>query len=175
MGTKLKFWERQRMRAQCPKMELRSRRGCFWRTVRDIPSWDGGTRGGHSLPLPLHPWEDQTYQVSLPKLLLRLRCLIEGCLGGASNRYNIQVHFAHRHVRDTIVILEEGKWPYTCFPKYDMIMPHKAQNVWHLVNKCFHQGEERKLHRLVEEEARAVTTTVITAYGTPLAPVTSFK
>ena len=56
--------------------------------------------------------EAQTYRVSLPKRLLRLWCLVEGCLGGASNRINLRVHFAHHHVRDTIVILEEGNRPY---------------------------------------------------------------
>ena len=43
--------------------------------------------------------------------LLRIRFLVKGCLGGASNWTNLQVHFLHRHVRDTIVILEEGNQP----------------------------------------------------------------
>ena len=36
-------------------------------------------------------------------------------------------------------------------------------------------GEERKQLRLAEEEARSETETAITAYRTPLAPVTYFK
>ena len=46
--------------------------------------------------------------VYFPKRLLRLRCPVEGCLGGSSNWTNLQVHFAHRHAQNTIVILEEG-------------------------------------------------------------------
>ena len=37
------------------------------------------------------------------------------------------------------------------------------------------RGAERKWPRLAEEEARAGTDMAITAYGVPLAPVTSFK
>ena len=33
---------------------------------------------------------------------------VYGCLDGASKRSKTWVHFAHRHVWDTIVILEEG-------------------------------------------------------------------
>ena len=52
--------------------------------------------------------EALTYGVSFPKTLLWLRCLVAGCLYGSSNRSNLRVHFAHPHVWDTIVILEEG-------------------------------------------------------------------
>ena len=95
-------------------------------------------------------------------MLLRLRCPVEGCLGGASNRSNLPVHFAHRHVRDTIVILEEGNRPYPRCPKCDVSVSHKPLN-------------GRKRRRLAEEEARAGTVTETTAYGTPLTPVPSFE
>ena len=45
----------------------------------------GGLGRGTLPSLPPHPPESQTYQVSFPKRLLRLRCPVEGCLGGASN------------------------------------------------------------------------------------------
>ena len=35
-------------------------------------------------------------------------CPVEGCSGLASTQTAMRVHFCHRHVRDTVVILEEG-------------------------------------------------------------------
>ena len=34
--------------------------------------------------------------------------------GGMTRRTNLRVYFSHRHLRDAIVILEEGNWPYPC-------------------------------------------------------------
>ena len=45
-------------------------------------------------------------------MLVQMKCPVEGCPGGATNRTNLRVHFAHRHVWDTIVILEEGNQNY---------------------------------------------------------------
>ena len=35
-------------------------------------------------------------------------CLVEGCPGGAATKTDMRVHFLHRHVLDTVFILEEG-------------------------------------------------------------------
>ena len=87
---------------------------------------------GGGTPQPL-TGEAQTYKVSLPKHLQRLRCLVEGCLGGALNRTNFWVHFAYPHTRYTIVILEEGNRPYPRCPQYDMFMSHYALNVRQII------------------------------------------
>ena len=96
-------------------------------------------------------------------------------MGGASNRTNLRVQFSQRHVRETIVILEEGNRPYPRFPKCVMFMSHKAFNGRHLSTDFCRRGEERKRRRLAEEEAQAVKVRAITTYGNPLSPVTSFK
>ena len=96
-------------------------------------------------------------------------------MGEASNRTNLQVHFAHRHLRDTIVILEEGNQPYPWCPNCDMFVSHKSLKGWHLETDFCRRGEERKRRRLEEEEARPSTERAITAYGILLALVTSFK
>ena len=75
----------------------------------------------------------QTYRFSIPKRMLGIRCLVEGCLGGASNLTNLQVHFSHRHVQDTIVILEEGNQPYPWRPKCNMFVLKKAINGGHIM------------------------------------------
>ena len=38
-------------------------------------------------------------------------CLVKGCSGQALTRTAMKVHFWNRHVRDTMVILEEGNPP----------------------------------------------------------------
>ena len=53
-----------------------------------------------------------SYRVNFPKCLLHLRCLVEGCMGEASSRINLRIHFERRHMRNKIVILYEGNQPY---------------------------------------------------------------
>ena len=69
--------------------------------------------------------------------MLQLRCLVEECLGGASNRTNLWVQFSHCHAQYIIVILEEGNIPYPRWLKYDMFVSHKVINVWHLLAVFF--------------------------------------
>ena len=51
--------------------------------------------------------EPQTYQMDFPTAGGPQNCLVEGCPGRAVTRTAMRVHFLHRHVRDTVVILEE--------------------------------------------------------------------
>ena len=66
------------------------------------------------------------YRVFFMKRLLQLRCQVEGCLEEALNWTNLRVHFAHRHARYTIFILEEGNQPYPRFPRCDTNMSHRG-------------------------------------------------
>ena len=53
-----------------------------------------------------------TYRIAfLAKGGLR-SCLMEGCPGRLATRTAMQVHFFHRHVLDTVVIIEEGTPPH---------------------------------------------------------------
>ena len=81
-----------------------------------------GVLGENLPPPPLG--EAQTYQVSFPEEFTHLQHPMVGYQGGGTNRTNLQVHFMHCHVRDTIVILEEGNRPYPCFPTCDMFVYH---------------------------------------------------
>ena len=74
-------------------------------------------------------------------------------MGGDSNRTNLQVHFAHQYVWETIVILGEGNQPNPRFPKCVMFMFHKALNGQYPATAFCRRGEERKRRRLSEEEA----------------------
>ena len=56
-----------------------------------------------------------------------------------------------------------------------MFVSHMDLNGRHLTTAFCRQVEERKWHRLEEEEARAGEEAAFTAYRVPLAPVTSFR
>ena len=55
--------------------------------------------------------ELQTYRTAIPTAGGPWSCLVEECSGQAAKRTAMQVHFMHRHVQDTVVILEEGTPP----------------------------------------------------------------
>ena len=59
-------------------------------------------------------------------------------------RTNLWVYFVHRHVQDTLVILEEGKRPHPQCNKYDMFVPWRALNDLHNTNDIYIMGEEQK-------------------------------
>ena len=64
----------------------------------------------------------------------------------------MRVHFVHRHVHYTVVILEEGNLPIPRCPRCDLQVPRRALNGRHLgTNKC-RTGAERKLRRLAAAE-----------------------
>ena len=44
---------------------------------------------------------------------------MEGCPGVSATRAAMRVHFVHRHVNDTVFILDEGNLPLTRCPRCD--------------------------------------------------------
>ena len=64
----------------------------------------------------------------------------------------MRVHFMHRHVQETVVMLEEGNLP---LPRCDLQVPRKALNGRHLGTlQCKKGEEERKRRRLAETETQ---------------------
>ena len=78
---------------------------------------------------------------------------MEGCMGRVATRTTMRVHFVHRHVLDTVVILEEGKLPHPQCARCNMQVPWRALNRRHPVTEQCHKGAERKRRRLAEAEA----------------------
>ena len=69
-----------------------------------------------------HLWAPQmnggprTYKMHFPAKGGRRRCPVERCPGVLATRAAMRVNFVHRHVHDTVVILEEGNLPLPRFP-----------------------------------------------------------
>ena len=72
--------------------------------------------------------ETSTYKMGLPTDEGTWNCPVERCTGRAATRTAMQVHFFHRHVQDTVIILEEGNLPQLWGPHCNMLVPWSALN-----------------------------------------------
>ena len=84
----------------------------------------------------------------------------------------MRVHFVHRHVQDTVVILEEGNLPLPRCPRCDLQVSRKALNGRHLETNPCRTGAERKNRRLAAAEGEAATERSFHAYGRRMQSVT---
>ena len=100
---------------------------------------------------------------------------IKGCSGRALMRTAMRVHFCHRHVRDTVVILEEVNLPHPWCPLCDMLVMCKTLNLTHRCTAQCTRGAEQRRRQLAAEEEMEVTARDFSAYGNPLEMLTSFK
>ena len=69
----------------------------------------------------------------------------------------MRVHFWRRHVRDTVIILEEGNLLLPRCENCDMLVPWRALNGHHKDTAMCKSGVERKRRRLTEAEIREST------------------
>ena len=105
----------------------------------------------------------------------RRQCPVEGCPGVSKTRAAMWVHFVHRHVHDTVVILEEVNLPLPRCPRCDLQVSRKALNGRHLgTNQC-RAGAERKIQRLAAAEGKAATERLFNAYGKRMESVKEFR
>ena len=77
--------------------------------------WNWGTTAPGGYP--------RTYKMVLPTVGIPRNCPVKGCRGKAVTWTSIQVHFLQQHVRDNVVILEEGNLPHHRCPRCDMLVP----------------------------------------------------
>ena len=87
----------------------------------------------------------------------------------------IQVHFEHRHVHNTVVMLEESNLPLPRCPRCDLHFARKALNGSHLGTLQCKKGAERKRRRLAEMETRENAERAFHAYGRPMEVVLEFR
>ena len=65
----------------------------------------------------------RTYRMAFPTRSGPRNCLVEGCSVRASTQTPMKVYFWPWHVRDTVVILEEGNLPHPRCPLYYIMVP----------------------------------------------------
>ena len=87
----------------------------------------------------------------------------------------MRLHFVHRNVNDTVVMLEEGNLPLPRYPRCDLQVTRKALNGRHLVTLQCKKGAERKQRRLAETETRENADRAFHAYGKLMEAVSEFR
>ena len=87
----------------------------------------------------------------------------------------MQVHFLHRNVMDTVVILEKGNLPQPRCPRCNMLVPWRTLDRRHVVTAQCARGAERKMRRLLEAELRESMERDFETYTETLENVTEFK
>ena len=90
-------------------------------------------------------------------------------------RTEMRVHFVHRHVLDTVVILEEGNFPHPRCARCNMLVPQRALNGWHPGIEQCNKRAKRKRQQLAEAETRESTNQAFEAYRAPIKNVTDFN
>ena len=87
----------------------------------------------------------------------------------------MRVHFLHRHVLETVVILEEGTPTHPQCPQCDILVPRRALNGRHPATAHCARGAEQKRRRLAEAELKEIIERAFEAYGYPLENVSVFN
>ena len=85
------------------------------------------------------------------------------------------VHFLHRHVLDTVVILEEGNLPHPWCTRCDMLVPRRALNSRHPATAQCARGAEQKRWWLAEAELRDSFERAFEEYREPLDNIPAFQ
>ena len=93
------------------------------------------------------------------------KCPVEGCPGDLATRTAMRVHFVYQHVKDTVVMLEEGNLPNPRCPQCDMQVPRKALNGCHLGTAQCKKGAVRKQKGMAETETKENSERAFHAYG----------
>ena len=77
---------------------------------------------------------------------------MEGCPGRAGTRTAMRMHFCSRHVRDIVIILEEGNLPHPRCSRCNMLVPWRSLNGKHHDTTMCRSGAEQKRRRMAETE-----------------------
>ena len=80
----------------------------------------------------------------------------------------------HRHIHDTVMMLEEGNLPLPRCPRCNLQVSRKALNGRHLGTIQCRTGTERKWRRLLEAEMRKNSEQEFHAYGKSMEAVSEF-
>ena len=87
----------------------------------------------------------------------------------------MRVQLSRRHVRDIVIILEEGNLPQPRCTNCDMFVPWRALNGRHKSTETCRGGADKKRRLLAEAEVRESAEMAFEVYGEQLQTVPRFK
>ena len=100
---------------------------------------------------------------------------VEGCQGRDGTRTAMRMHFCSQHVRDIVIILEEGNLPHPRCSQCDILVLWRALNEKHHETALCRSGVERKRHIMTETKLRESTGMDFEAYVKQIEAIHSFK
>ena len=116
----------------------------------------------------------RTFQMTFPEKGGPRNYPVEGCPGQVATRTEIRVHFLHRHVINTVFIMEEGNFPHPRCARCDMLVPRRDLNGRHPTTDQCSRGAERNRRRLAEAETKESSERAFEAYREPIKNVSTF-
>ena len=128
-------------------------------------SWNASAMGG----------KPRTYRIDFLTKGGPRGCPVEGFPGRAGTRAEMKMHLCNWHVREILIILEEGNLPHPRCSRCDMLVPWRALNGKHHDTAMCRSGAEQKRRRMAEIELGESTEMAFEAYGKQLKAVSSFK
>ena len=105
-GAGPSYRERQRGRVQCTECREEMALGSLAGHMQTQHGKEAGGRRRWAATVP--GGEPSTYMMAVLTAGGPRNCPIEGFPGRAATRTAMRVHFFHRHVQDTVIILEDG-------------------------------------------------------------------
>ena len=123
------FWDRLRQIFHCPDCNMDQAED----SLADHQQGEHGLAWGYLKdPPPPHPPDEAgTYRILLPREACGIDLPVGGCPGRETSCRALQVHFVHHHMRDTVVILEEGSHTLPCCPNGDILVTWRSLNGKH--------------------------------------------
>ena len=151
------YCERQKERVECGDCGKEMAAGLLeahrmilhGKAKEDKLSWTNAATGGGGEP--------HTYWIEFPTEGGTKECPVEGCPGRSRMRTAMRVHLWRRHLRDVVIILEEGNLPHPRCSRCDMLVPWRSLNGIHKSTAMCRSGAERKRRQLAETEIREST------------------
>ena len=92
-----------------------------------------------TLPSDLEP---QTYRMDFQTAMRPQEFPVKECMKWAATRTVMIVHFLHRDIWDTVIILEEVNLPHPWYTRCDVLVPCKDLNGRHLTTAHCEKGSE---------------------------------
>ena len=165
----MSFKEQQRERVPCPECGKDLAKGSLVnhrQTQHGVAKGGLGSEGG-STDKVNGVDEPRTYRMAFTEWVEPRPCPVKGCSGQASTRTAMKVHFWHRHVRDTVEILEGGNLSHPRCPLCDILVPWKALNETHRHTSQCNWGAETKRQCLAVEEGGRPPPGLLAPMGAP--------
>ena len=143
MGEGQSFKESQREQVLCPEYRKDLAKGSLVahrQTQHGVAKGGLGQEGGKECGGD----EPRTFRIVFPAKKGPSPWPVEGYSGQTATRTAMRVYFWHRHVRDNMVILEEGKLPYPWCSLCDMLVMWLSLKGIHQRTAQYEKGVEWK-------------------------------